>query len=126
MTQNRPKLLGLALGFAAAAIGGWLACCHARGHFRYADCARRSVSPSIGHSGTCAGPLLWYTGLAPKEVSFGGVLPIWIGAGLPFGLLAMFGTLGRRFGRGCSLVYAGGTYSVAITRLGVSIPLLTV
>lgn len=37
-------------------------------------------------------PILWRMGLVPKKVSRRGLVLIWLGAGLPFGWLAMLGT----------------------------------
>ncbi len=37
-------------------------------------------------------PILWRNGMVPKGVRRRGVLLLWLGAGLPFGLLAMAGT----------------------------------
>jgi drug/metabolite transporter (DMT)-like permease len=92
MTLNRSTLLGLAMGVAAAAIGGgWQVATRAA-------TTVTQIAPAdlvllrYGIPALVLAPLLWRMGLVPKGVSFRGVVLIWIGAGLPFGLLAMLGT----------------------------------
>jgi drug/metabolite transporter (DMT)-like permease len=93
-TSNRNKLLGLLLGVAAALIGGsWqvltrLATTSATAKLEPIDLALlRYAIPAL-----LLLPLLRRGGLWPHEVRKPALLFVLVGAGLPFGLVAMSGT----------------------------------
>lgn len=92
MHIDRSRLLGLAMGVAAALIGGgWQVAT------RMATTATQ-VAPAdlvvlrYGIPALLLAPIIWRLGLVPRGVSRRGLLLLWVGAGLPFGLLAIAGT----------------------------------
>lgn len=92
MTFDRARLLGFAMGLFAALIGGgWQVATRA------ATTATRIPPADLVVLRYCIpaillAPILWRIGLVPKGVDRRGLLVVWLGAGLPFGLLAMLGT----------------------------------
>lgn len=92
MSIDRSRLLGFAMGVSAAMIGGgWQVAT------RMAT-TTAGVAPGdlailrYGVPALLLTPVLWRTGLLPRGVSRQRLLLAWLGAGLPFGLLAMWGT----------------------------------
>lgn len=92
MCFDRSRLLGFAMGVAAALIGGgWQVAT------RMATTATH-VAPAdlvilrYGIPALLLAPILWRMGVVPKSASRGGLVLLWLGAGLPFGLLAIAGT----------------------------------
>jgi drug/metabolite transporter (DMT)-like permease len=91
-TLDRSKLLGLVMGVAAALIGGgWQVATRA------ATTATRIAPEDLvvlryGIPALVLVPILWRIGLVPQAVSRRGLVLLWLGAGLPFGLLAIVGT----------------------------------
>lgn len=92
MTSDRSRLAGLAMGTASALIGGgWQVATRAATtvtHIAPADL----VVLRYGIPALVLSPLLWRIGLLPKAVGRRELLLLWLGAGLPFGMLAMLGT----------------------------------
>ena len=92
MPLDRSKLFGLAMGVLAALIGGgWQVATRAAttsANIAAADLVLlRYAIPAL-----VLAPVLARIGLLPKGVNRGGLALVWLGAGLPFGLLAIAGS----------------------------------
>lgn len=92
MAFDRSRLLGFAMGVAAALIGGgWQVAT------RIATTAARAAPEDLvilryGIPALLLSPILWRMGVVPKWVRRRSLVLMWFGAGLPFGLLAIAGT----------------------------------
>lgn len=90
--MDRAKLLGITMGVIAALIGGgWQVATRA------ATTATRMAPMDVallryGIPALVLAPVLWRVGLIPTGVRRRDLALMWIGAGVPFGLLAILGT----------------------------------
>lgn len=88
---DRGRAVGLAMGLAAALIGGgWQVATRLA--------TTTSIAPAdlvilrYGIPALLLAPITWRLGLKPPALSWPRLLLLWCGAGLPFGLLAISGT----------------------------------